>query len=284
MSDSIPPIQGQLGGGSIPPKIGHQMPSGPAPRKNNTGVIVGLVILVAVLISCTGLVGFGAYRANHSGVVVNGVELTRKEVKTAEEEIKTMMSSVNPQNLAMLNTDFVASNALSQLVKGYFVELKAAEVDLNLVVDKINVDGILGSQLGTQAGRQKSRQEAKQVDVAILKYCDRQMKAINNFQTQWGNAFHLSTTFGADSIARFQKTQDTYRVLSKTRLDLISLADVTKPSTDGKLLLFQKDSEITQYNKLTDHYNVQFEAFQKAAAEMSKAGSAQFSKSLNSLN
>lgn len=259
------------------------MPSGPAPRKNNTGVIIGLVILVVVLISCSGLVGFGAYRANHSGIVVNGVELTRKEVKTAEEEVKMMMMSVNPDDLAALKTDIVASNPLSQLVKDFLVEQKTIQIDLDSVIDDIDADGILGAQLGSEAGRKKSRDEATKLDAAIIKFYDRKKVSMKNYQKNWGNAFHLNTSFGADTIARFQKTEDAYKAVSKIRIELIEFASKCRPESDGAQLLFRTDPDIAQYNKLADRYDSQNIAFQKANDELGRVGATQFNNALSNL-
>ncbi len=278
MSESLPPIQGPSGSGLTPPP---SYLSPPPPKRNNTVAYVIVAIFAFLVLACSGLVGLGVYRANHSGVKVGEVELTQKEVRTAEEEIKTMMASVNPENLSSMNKDLVATNPLSQLVKTYLTELKAAEVDLNGAIEKINVDAILGAQLGSASGRKKSRDEAMQVDVAILKYCGRQMNAVLTYQSKWREAFHLDASFGAGAVSRFQRTQDTYKDLSKTRLELISFADRTKPESDGEHLLFNTTAEITQYNKMTDDYNARFEIFQKAAKEMSKAGSQDFSSSLS---
>lgn len=276
MSDNPPPIQ------VSPGNFGYQTPPPNPTRKSSVGVVVA-IILVIVLAMCGGLGAFGAYRANHSGITVNGVELTRKQYRDAKDEIYQMMKSFRGGEIASIDLSVKTTNPLSEMIKQYFKDLIACEKELDESIEGIDVEKILGQRLGTDAGRRKSRQETATVDKAIYKYVDGQAAVLELFASRWGEAFRIDKSFGDKAIANFSNLRSKYKGVSEKRLELLDFSDKSKPETDGKLLLFHTDADIDRYSKLIDEYNARFENFENTIQANQRSGSAALADALRSL-
>lgn len=274
-----------LSAASAPPtQPTYSYASSPAPQTAKKSPLVAILVVVGlmILVCCGGGIGLISYRESHSGIFVDGKEISRSEAKTGIREMNAI--NVAMENPSTKVGDLVATSPFSQKFKGIIVALQKDEATLDVDLKGTNVDKIVSAQLGTEAGRVTSRKDLETVDKAFARYFDAIRDRlhdldtfVNNMTGPGGKPIPMSLS---SLVAPMQTTYNEYTAIRK---QLVDLADRDKPLPSGEHILFQTDDHLKQFNKLVVEHDDRYNKFKQSIEEYRRQVEAQVRTALDSM-
>ncbi len=261
---TVPPAQNPV---SFAPPQPISAPSHKIPKWTIFALVGAVLFFVALGI-------FGAWSSQmHSGVFVDGKELTRHEARAGIDEMNEISDQMKSDKASLPNLN--TSSPLSAKFLSIMDAIHNAQVKLNSDVGDANADKIISIQLGSAAGRRKSRQDHEKVHKALFAYFDAVHGQLSEIDGLIGNLFgpkqgHIPCNLAA----RIETVQGKCRELIKIRGELLDFMDRAKPTTENGHFMFLDEPELTKFKDLVKRHDASAEAFQEASSQYEKLVSA----------
>ena len=249
MNDNPPPQQDPQT--SIPP-VGSYQPQAQKPKPKIVGWLIAAAVSCLVLCGICGIGGFYAF--NHSGIVINGKELTMGEATKGKLEIKEMSKNTKTGDLSSIDTTIETTSPLSTEFKRCFVEIQNAEKIMDKSNKEFDADAASTMILSSQESRDKAREQYKVQNKTALDYIDTEYKSILSLVA-------LAKKIEPESLAGFERAatrleglKNGFQDLISTRNKLMDYLDETPHSYRNGTVEFSADKQVTSYNELSKKY------------------------------
>ena len=257
---TIPPAQNPV---LFAPPQPISAPSHKIPKWTIFALVGAVLFFVALGI-------FGAWNSQmHSGVFVDGKELTRHEARAGIDEMNEISDQMKSDKASLPNLN--TSSPLSAKFLSIMDAIHNAQVKLNSDVGDANADKIISIQLGSAAGRRKSRQDHEKVQKALFAYFDAVHGQLSEIDGLIGNLFgpkqgHIPCNLAA----RIETVQGKCRSLIQARTEILDFMDQSKPTVMDGHFMFMTDEQIARFKRLVERHDASVEAFQQASTEYEK--------------
>jgi len=214
-----------------------------------------------VICGFCGVVGYLAF--NHSGVTINGKELTAMELTKGKLEIKEMSKNTKEGDLASINTSIETTSPLSTEFKRCFVEIQNAEKTMDKANNDFDADKAAAMMLDTQESRDKARALYKVQNKTALDYIETETKSINALIDLTKKVEPESLTDFQRAASRLEGMKFGYQELISTRDKIMDYLDKTPHGYRNGQVEFNSDKQVSDYNVLSKKHQ---EAAQKLIA------------------
>jgi hypothetical protein len=249
---------------SAPPTMGYQTQTTNAPKKKSPVAII--LIAVFGLCGLCGLGGFGLYTLGeaHSGMYVDGVELTRTEKKNGIKEMEAMIENVEPGKTDSLDLSVEATSPLSKKYKYFLTELANGETTLTKFTTGVDLDTIMGKSMVLKANREAAHKAVIDFDKHVDDYFNHQINLLDQFQSFFDSTLKVRDSTVTKKQSGLASMQLAYTTFSRARLKYLDFLNVHPPAAlQGDAYLFEKDSDIDQCNKLVKEFSAAGDAYDK---------------------
>lgn len=257
---SMPPIQNPV---SFAPPQSYAAPRYKLPKWTIVAVAASVLFFIALGI-------LGAWNEQmHSGVFVDGKELTRHEASAGLDEMDQISLHINSHQGDLSN--FTTTSPLSTKFLAFYNALQDAQAKLDTDGGTADANQIISIQLGSIEGRKKSRRDHEILKKALSTYFDVVHQDLANLDDFVGNL--LGPTKGhivCNLAGRIEKVQIKCRDLFNIRGELINFMDQAKPTLEDGHFLFEREAELSKFKELVKRHDDCAEAFQQATTEYEK--------------
>ena len=246
-------------------------------------IVIGVVVVVAIL---GGLAQHGMDKEIHSGVFVDGRELTRAEADQSARDMAKMASGARAGDPSSLNTNVSLDSELGQKVQALLKQMQAETVEYKATVsDYTSTKFLSASQLGSDAGRARARQILKVYSDATANYQAQSadyMKQLLNLVT--GSAGGTEST-AAVFDAQQEKIKKLVDDVVKSIQALLDFVDQKQPVYDeaNNHLRFKTEEDASKYHDLFESIISRQREMNKGQADIRAERQEKMSESLRML-
>ena len=220
-----------------------------APKKRVS--IVWIVLgIIGALIFVDNVLG---QLSEHSGVNVDGHEISQSESKQSLNEVAQLTKGVRAGDPNSLNTSYVPSTELGTRFRDLLLEAKKINSDyMSEIAEAQSPDFLSPKQLGSESGRKDARRIHKDYEAATSKYEISTVSYLGEL-----NSFVEETT--GKTLSQMQNAKAENAEIAKLESDesksidkMLDFVDQTKPVYDAKdnKLSFGNDGDVLKYRAI----------------------------------
>jgi len=202
---------------------------------------------------------------SRSGVVIDGKELTRTQVRAGKREITAMTATVKPGDITSFDTSVTTTSPMSASFKQSIQELKDAEAKMEKDSDAFDIETAMSNILLDKAKRDKARQQFEAFDKVTFAYIDSEIKSIANLSDIVQKVEPGSMSLFLQVASRLRTIRAGYENTRNARTKLIDFLEKNPHTTTGGLAVFDTDSQVKAYNALSDQFVKVSDEFVKAS-------------------
>ena len=212
---------------------------------------MGCIVLVC------GVCGVGALQfMTHTGIIIDGKEVSRMQVFEAKREILKMDRDMKASGYRHLDDNFQSKNPLTLRYRKYLLaileqERLQREHNANFHVDLLN-----RLMLSDQASRDQARIKFAEHDEKVKSYFDSELEIEKQVQILCVQIDGRESTYVQRAKLKLETGKRDFLTVQKARANLLDFLDKTphRNSATGQVL-FESQNEIASFNSLRKDLN-----------------------------